>query len=119
MASIFILDDDRDITFVTETWLSRKGHSIQHFFSSSCLLQAISEYKPDILLLDHLINEQNMNGLQLCRSLKETLNYMGKVFIFTAFSVKESDLAMSRADGIITKPFDLNVLAETLSGVLK
>lgn len=105
-----IVDDNPDMTEMLKD--SLEGiYRIATASDGRDALEKAKEIKPDIILTDLMM--PNMNGMELCRALKEdekTVNI--PIIIITAkhdLGVKLEGLTIG-ADDYITKPFNLDVL---------
>lgn len=105
MASIFIVDDDHDILLSLNTWFTFKAYQVKTFQNGKDLLPNIVQYKPDLVLLDVML--QGEDGRFLCRDIKEQAHYPVKVLLFSANPMALLSYQYDYADGIINKPYDL------------
>jgi len=119
---ILIVDDDIDLLGLLDWNLNKLGYKTSVAIDGLEALKRISEFKPDLLLLDLMLPE--VDGLKLCRWLKE--NEDGKlsschVIILSAISNPvEKTLALSAgAEDYITKPFDMMDLVLKIKRVLE
>lgn len=108
--TVLVVDDSQDMTEMLKDSLD----NIYEVLTASDGVEALKtalEAKPDIILTDLMM--PNMNGIELCRALKEnpeTVNI--PIIILTAkhdLGVKLEGLTIG-ADDYITKPFNLDVL---------
>ena len=68
---ILIVDDEPQITRVLKTTLSSQGYSTRTAADGDDALQVIKEWSPDLLITD--LRMPNMDGLQLCRHLRDKI----------------------------------------------
>lgn len=107
---VLVVDDSQDMTEMLKDSLDNIYDVIMASDGVKGLKKAM-ETKPDIILTDLMM--PNMNGMELCRALKEnpeTVNI--PIIILTAkhdLGVKLEGLTIG-ADDYITKPFNLDVL---------
>jgi DNA-binding NtrC family response regulator len=67
---IFILDDEQIFSFSMEHYLKKAGFSdIHRFMTSKALFEKMHE-QPDVLILDHFLN--NEIGLDILEKIKQT-----------------------------------------------
>ncbi len=108
--TVLIVDDSPDMTEMLKDSLDNV-YDVVTASDGHIAMKKISETKPDIILTDLMM--PNMNGMELCRALKEdkeTVNI--PIIILTAkhdLGVKLEGLTIG-ADDYITKPFNLDVL---------
>lgn len=68
-ARILIIDDDRDMAMFCETVLGYKGMTTQVAHSARAGLDALQEFKPDLVLLD--LYMPDMNGIEVAQLIRE------------------------------------------------
>ncbi len=117
MPAIFIVDDDHDILFSLNRWFSLKNYVVHTFSNGSGLVDHILNNRPDIVLLDVMLNGED--GRHLCRDIKERAHYPVKVILFSANPVALLTYQDSYADGIINKPFELDALEDKCRKLLQ
>lgn len=107
---VLVVDDNPDMTEMLKDSL----YNIYDVITASDGVEAMKialEAKPDIILTDLMM--PNMNGMELCRALKENPDTVDiPIIILTAkhdLGVKLEGLTIG-ADDYITKPFNLDVL---------
>ncbi len=108
--TVLVVDDSQDMTEMLKDSLDNI-YEVMTATDGAEALKKVFEVKPDIILTDLMM--PNMNGMELCRALKEnpeTVNI--PIIILTAkhdLGVKLEGLTIG-ADDYITKPFNLDVL---------
>ncbi|HRP57100.1 response regulator [Agriterribacter sp.] len=109
---IFILDDDRDILDSMRMVLEFKGYTI-HTSASVENLKHISEKDPDLLLIDLWMS--GVDGSDICRQLKNNTQtrHIPVVIISANANIKELSLNC-KADGYLSKPFEIDELLSTV-----
>lgn len=68
-ARILIVDDDRDMAMFCETVLGYKGMTTHVTHNGASALDALQEFKPDLVLLDLYMPE--MNGIEVAQLIRE------------------------------------------------
>ncbi len=68
-ARILIVDDDRDMAMFCETVLGYKGMTTQVAHNARAALDALQEFKPDLVLLD--LYMPDMNGIEVAQLIRE------------------------------------------------
>lgn len=71
MARILVIDDDPDITFAVSLFLKKEGHEVRTAASRDAGMQALAEYKPDLMILDVMM-EQPDDGIAMAQELRRT-----------------------------------------------
>jgi DNA-binding response OmpR family regulator len=115
-----IAEDTADIAGLMQMTLTRLGVDSHHALNGILALVFLSERVPDILLLD--IGMPGMNGWEVLERVKERYpDTHFPVIVLTAFDDPANKLIgklQGRVFRYITKPFDMDVLAETVREAL-
>lgn len=113
MKKILLLDDSLDIVQVVEEVLTYEGFGVHVTLKSTEFLQIAMRYRPDLVLLDYKLADGN--GGDLCRTVKAhpELKHI-PVVIFSAYVHPGVNLSDFGCDAVITKPFDLEFLLQTV-----
>ena len=109
---VFILDDDRDILDSMKMVLEFKGYQV-HTSAHAENLNSISEKNPDLILIDLWMS--GIDGSDICRQLKDNVQtkHIPVVIISANANIKELSYNC-RADGYISKPFEIDELISTV-----
>lgn len=109
---IFILDDDKDILDSMKMVLEFKGYQV-HTSAHAENLSSISEKAPDLLLIDLWMS--GTDGSDICRQLKNNIQtrHIPVVIISANANIKELSYNC-KADGYISKPFEIDELLSTV-----
>src|SRR5581483_1118816 len=67
---ILVVDDEQEITFVLRSGLSKHGFDVRVAGDGEAALDLFQAWNPDLVITD--LAMPNMNGLALCRRLRET-----------------------------------------------
>jgi DNA-binding response OmpR family regulator len=100
---ILVVDDEEPIREVLAQYLRRAGFVVQEAADGLEALRIATTTPPDLLILDLML--PGMDGLDVCRRLRETL--AAPILMLTARGEEEDTLAGFRAgaDDYVTKPF--------------
>jgi|WetSurMetagenome_2_1015567.scaffolds.fasta_scaffold04905_4 two-component system, sensor histidine kinase and response regulator len=104
---ILIVDDNNKNLQLTATFLKDEGYLISLAQSGEAALFQLEELIPDLLLLDIMM--PGMDGLELCRIIKDNKTYQDIPVIFLTAKTQTEDLAEGfKAGGVdyIVKPFN-------------
>ncbi|NCI45908.1 sigma-54-dependent transcriptional regulator [Sediminibacterium soli] len=103
MQRILIVDDDRDLCFLLNRFLMRKGYQVTVIYSGTEAMQHLVENEPDLLISD--LGLGDIDGITLLNKAKELYPNL-PVIIITGFSdIKLSALAMRQgAFDYVMKP---------------
>jgi len=107
MATILVVDDERHILQYYGEELAEEGHEILTLDSGDSLLEKISLYKPDVVILD--IKLGNWDGLELLQDIRKCF-YDMPVILCSAYDTFKRDLRSIAADYYVTKSYDLSEL---------
>ena len=117
MATIALVDDDRNILASVSMLLEQEGYHVRTFSDGASALTALSATPPDLAILD--IKMPRMDGLEVLRRLKQTSDLP---VIFLTSKDEEIDELMglnAGADDYIRKPFSQRLLLERVKAVLR
>ncbi len=121
MPRIMVVDDDADFRATTTQILQHMaGFEVKEVPDSTRALEAIRDYKPDVVLLDILMPK--VDGLSICKTIKETPDLRNiKVIVYTAkiFEVDRKNALKVGADAYLQKVIQSDKLIDTIQGVLK
>ncbi len=72
-AKIMVVDDNHDLLFTMETFLSRNGFEVLTADDGQKGLDLIKEVHPDLILLD-IMMESTYSGLDVCKGIRSDPN---------------------------------------------
>ena len=118
---ILVIEDDEDLVRVIEMKLRQEGYEVDHAYDGETALKKISEFKPDLLILDVMIPK--IDGVSLNNKLKEDpktrdlpiIVLTGKIGLKELFMVKDQ-LTVS---AYYQKPILLSTLVDKIKELLK
>ena len=116
----FVVDDDPNIVDLVTEVLSAEGHTVASTTSSSDAHRKIAEQHPDCAIVDLMMPE--IDGLELCRDLREDKSLAGMKIIVISGKTYEFDRRRAfefGADGFINKPLDLTTFAGRVGRVIE
>jgi DNA-binding response OmpR family regulator len=117
MQKILVVDDDKDLLEMVEMTLSRLGYHITTLAKGSGFFNVVESIRPDIILLDIFLGDAD--GRTLCYQMKLQSAFKKiPVILYSAGQIPLSTIEHSKADGFITKPFDIKQLTEKLKKLL-
>ncbi|KQM78495.1 hypothetical protein ASE74_13405 [Pedobacter sp. Leaf216] len=105
MSKILVLDDDQSNAEAIQAVLEDQYFEVLSIVDSDELENSITSFKPDLIVMDILLN--NGDGRELCNLIKHK-NETQKIpiLLITAMLEAQAKKIPSLADGIIFKPFD-------------
>ncbi len=118
-ATILIIEDD-DLQYeIYEDALAK--HNLVRATSGSEALKIIPQHRPDVLILDHVLDKGEL-GLDFLPGLKELLPHVPIIVVSGALEVHQQLDALKgprRAHFCLTKPVDIHALKRTVESALK
>jgi two-component system response regulator ChvI len=117
MATIALVDDDKNILASVTMLLEQEGYTVRTFADGVAALAGLSSTPPDLAILD--IKMPRMDGLELLRRLRQNGDLP---VIFLTSKDEEIDELMglnAGADDYIRKPFSQRLLLERVKAVLR
>lgn len=114
MKKILLLDDNPDIIHIVEEVLTYERYEVKSAMLSVGFLPLVEHYRPDLIIMDYRLSDGN--GGELCQSIKahSQLKHI-PIIIFSAYMEPGLNMRDFGCDDVIAKPFDLNVLIETVA----
>jgi DNA-binding response OmpR family regulator len=113
---ILIIDDSASIGFLLTDILDTKGFTAKWVGSFSTAMDELKKYKPKLIFLD--INMPDLNGYKFCQMLKADEEFQNILIYYLTGVLKEEvqiSVLKTKADGYLTKPFDMSDLEDVLS----
>ena len=108
---ILIVDDDSHILKTLGHRLISENFLVTTAHSGESALKNIYKLKPDLIILD--LGLPGMDGCEVCRRLKKDRRYKDIPIVMLTARDKPEDKLLgieSRADGYITKPYQIEEL---------
>ena len=119
MNSILIVEDDKILNRGVSFALKREGYDVISAYSKIEGKEIIlnNENKIDFLLLD--INLSDGSGLELCKEIREKVNF--PIVFFTANDTEEDMVKgfETGCDDYISKPFSVEVLKHKINAMIR
>ena len=115
-----MLEDDTDISNLVRYHLQQIGFSIHTCTSGEQALAVAHETSPVLFLLDIMV--PGINGLEVCRKIRESKHHALTPIIFLTAKATEDDKIKGLelgADDYITKPFSPRELVARVKAVLR
>ncbi len=118
--TIIVLEDDTDISNLVRYHLQQIGFSIHACTSGEQALSMAREVSPQLFLLDIMV--PGINGLEVCRKIRESKLHALVPIVFLTAKATEDDKIKGLelgADDYITKPFSPRELVARVKAVLR
>jgi DNA-binding response OmpR family regulator len=117
---IALVEDDRDLAATLAAALEREGYAAEVYRTGREGLDGILGNPPDLVLLD--LNLPDLDGLSVCRELRDAAAVSDLPIIMLTARVEESDRVLGLdlgADDYVTKPFSLRELKSRIRALLR
>lgn len=119
LKKILLAEDEPDIRMIAQIALEDIGGFTVKFCESGLqAVNALSEFNPDMILLDMMMPE--MDGLTALVEIRKNLKFSNVPIIFLTAKAQSSEIDDYRKIGaadVITKPFDPMTLADKLNAI--
>ncbi|MEL6128170.1 MAG: response regulator transcription factor [Pseudomonadota bacterium] len=117
MATIALVDDDRNILTSVSMVLEAEGYEVKTYNDGASALTALTQNAPDLAILD--IKMPRMDGMELLRRLR--LKSELPVIFLTSKDEEIDEVIGLRmgADDYVRKPFSQRLLVERIRAVLR
>lgn len=117
MKNILLLDDNLDIIRIVEEVLAYEHYNVRSTTSCIDFIKVVENFRPDLILLDYRLSDGN--GGELTRIIKAHPDLKEiPVVIFTAYMEPGLELFDFGCDAVISKPFDLQYLTDTIAQLI-
>lgn len=118
---ILLADDEPDILEISRIALETVGgYEVAVCESGARFLQLLTEFNPDLVLIDALMPD--MNGLEVLAAMRRMDGFQTTPAVFLTGLVLDRDLdelRQSGAEDVITKPFDPMQLPQRIQDIWK
>jgi two-component system response regulator ChvI len=118
MATIALVDDDKNILASVSMLLEQEGYHVRTFTDGAAALTALTTTPPDMAILD--IKMPRMDGLELLRRLRQANEALPVIFLTSKDEEIDELMGLNAgADDYIRKPFSQRLLLERVRAVLR
>ena len=104
--TVLVIEDEPDIVELIQYWLEREGYLVLTASDGEKGLAEALRRAPDLILLDVMM--PGMDGLEVCRRLRESASTENTPIIMLTARSEETDVVVGLelgADDYVTKPF--------------
>ena len=117
MASILVVEDERELNALIRRHLEDEGHSVAQAFDGPSALAAAQHDHPDLVILDWML--PRLDGMEVCRRLRR--ESIVPILMLTA-RADEVDRVLGLevgADDYLTKPFSIRELLARVRAIFR
>lgn len=117
---ILIIEDEADILLMISLRLKSRGYEVCGAETGLVGLKLISEWEPDLVLLDLMLPE--LGGLELLRRVRLDKRYVRMPILILSALGEESDVVVGLelgADDYLSKPFNMSILVARVNALLR
>ncbi|MGD9330440.1 MAG: response regulator [Desulfobacterales bacterium] len=120
LGRILIADNEQGTTIPLRYLMEKSGYAVQSATSGEETLQAVADFKPDLILLEAMIS--NPDGFEICHTIRNSPHLAKTRILFVSAMARDMDIAKglaSGADGYITKPFSNSEIMDHVRKILE
>ena len=117
--SIFVVEDDPDISRLVRHHLENDGFAVRVYPNGSNVIADAERQRPALFVLDIMV--PGKDGLEICRTVRQTPGLASVPVIFLTAKVQPADrqkFMQLGVRGIISKPFDPLTLGQQIREML-
>ncbi|MHB1021196.1 MAG: winged helix-turn-helix domain-containing protein [Acidobacteriaceae bacterium] len=118
--TIFVLEDDSDISRLMQYHLEAAGYTVRVYSTTTNIVADAERQQPALFLLDIMV--PGGDGLDVCRRLRQHAALSTVPIIFVTARASENDRVLGLelgADDYLTKPFATRELVARVKAVLR
>lgn len=118
--SIFVIEDDPDISRLVRHHLEGAGFAVKVFPTGNTVIAEAERQRPTVFILDIMV--PGKDGLDLCRQIRGTQSLAAVPVIFLTAKSSEADRILGLelgGDDYIAKPFSPRELVARIKAVLR
>ena len=118
--NILIIEDEKNIAELVKYNLEQEGFSVSHVSRGDLGLEQAKKMKLDLIILDLML--PGMDGIEICKALKQNEKTSALPIIMLTAKTQESDRIVGLelgADDYVSKPFSPRELVARVKAVLR
>jgi DNA-binding response OmpR family regulator len=117
MATILVVEDEKDLCNLIRSHLEGEGHTVYQAFDGLSALSQVELHPPHLVILDWML--PGLDGLAVCRQIRQS--HLMPILMLTARS-EEVDRVLGLevgADDYVVKPFGMRELLARVRAILR
>jgi signal transduction histidine kinase/CHASE3 domain sensor protein/ActR/RegA family two-component response regulator len=117
-AHVLIIEDDENLAVLLETELKDSGFHVKHLKEGKKALEVIQKEKPDAIVLDIMLEENDLSGWDILQKIKQSPELASiPIVISSALEEKEKGLSLG-ASSYLVKPYQPSQLSKIILQLL-
>jgi len=117
-ASILVVDDEENITYLLGTALRHFGYKVETDASGRAALLHAAELQPQLVLLDVMLPD--LDGFEVCRRMRDSGLHMPVLFLTARDATEDKVRGLTLGgDDYVTKPFSLEEVVARVRAILR
>lgn len=120
MSRILVVDDDKQIVRLIQSYLERAGHQVLTAYDGETALHTIRRERPDLVVLDLML--PNRDGWDITRTVRSDASLANMPIIMLTARIEDTDKIVGLelgADDYIAKPFNPHEVVARVRAVLR
>lgn len=113
--NILVVEDNHAILDVITLILESEAFNVYGLKLGENLFQTIAEFHPDAIIMDIMLPDIDGRELLDLLKAKDSTKHIPVLLISARYNESNYSLNGIKADGFISKPFDINVLIDKLA----
>ena len=115
-AKVLVVEDNPDVMFVLLSAVDSQHCEFMGIEEGTTVLQTALEQRPHLIIIDIML--PGMNGLEVCREIRQTPAIADTKVLGISGHVSARDVEPGLFDKFMEKPFDVSVLVKTMAEML-
>ncbi len=118
VASVLVVDDEENITYLLGTALRHFGFDVETAASGREALAKGADLRPELILLDVMLPD--LDGFEVCRRLRDAGLQMPVLFLTARDATEDKVRGLTLGgDDYVTKPFSLEEVVARVRAILR